>query len=106
MVRLLDPIGYLDFLLLLDNAQLVLTDSGGIQEETTFLGVPCLTLRENTERPITCEVGTNELCGLDVERVVSRSQAVFTGNVKKAKVPDLWDGHTAERIVQTLLQKQ
>ncbi|MCX6142887.1 MAG: UDP-N-acetylglucosamine 2-epimerase (non-hydrolyzing) [Ignavibacteriales bacterium] len=104
-LRLLDPIGYLDFLRLLDNAQLVLTDSGGIQEETTFLGVPCLTLRENTERPITCEVGTNELCGLDVEKVVSRSEVVFAGNRKKGRVPDLWDGNAANRIVDVLIRK-
>jgi UDP-N-acetylglucosamine 2-epimerase (non-hydrolysing) len=104
-LKLLDPIGYLDFLRLLDNAQLVLTDSGGIQEETTFLGVPCLTLRENTERPITCEVGTNELCGLDVEKVVSRSEAVFAGNRKKGRVPDLWDGNAANRIVDVLIRK-
>ena len=104
-LRLLDPIGYLDFLRLLDNAQLVLTDSGGIQEETTFLGVPCLTLRENTERPITCEVGTNELCGLDVERVVSRSEAVFAGNRKRGHLPDLWDGNAANRIVDVLIRK-
>jgi UDP-N-acetylglucosamine 2-epimerase (non-hydrolysing) len=102
-LRLLDPIGYLDFLCLLDNAQLVLTDSGGIQEETTFLGVPCLTLRENTERPITCEVGTNELCGLDVEKIVARSLSCFEGNRKHGSIPPLWDGHAAERIVQTLL---
>jgi len=104
-LRLLDPIGYLDFLRLLDNAQLVLTDSGGIQEETTYLGVPCLTLRENTERPITCEVGTNELCGLDVEKVVNRSETVFAGNRKKGRVPDLWDGNAANRIVDVLIRK-
>jgi UDP-N-acetylglucosamine 2-epimerase (non-hydrolysing) len=105
-LRLLAPIGYLDFLRLMDNAQLVLTDSGGIQEETTFLGVPCLTLRENTERPITCELGTNELCGLDVEKIVAKSLASFDGIHKKGSVPPLWDGHAAERIVETLLQKQ
>jgi UDP-N-acetylglucosamine 2-epimerase (non-hydrolysing) len=104
-LKLLDPIGYLDFLCLLDNAQLVLTDSGGIQEETTFLGVPCLTLRENTERPITCEVGTNQLCGLDVELVVALSESVFQGNGKKGRVPELWDGHVAERIAEMLSQK-
>jgi UDP-N-acetylglucosamine 2-epimerase (non-hydrolysing) len=101
-LRLLDPIGYLDFLRLLDNAQLVITDSGGIQEETTFLGVPCLTLRENTERPITCEIGTNELCGLDVEKIVARSQAVFEGKRKSGRVPELWDGRAAERIADVL----
>jgi UDP-N-acetylglucosamine 2-epimerase (non-hydrolysing) len=104
-LRLLDPIGYLDFLLLMDNAQLVITDSGGIQEETTFLGVPCLTLRENTERPITCEIGTNELCGLNIEKIVARSLSFFDGNRKSGSVPPLWDGRAAERIVQTLVTK-
>jgi UDP-N-acetylglucosamine 2-epimerase (non-hydrolysing) len=104
-LRLLDPIGYLDFLRLLDNAQLVLTDSGGIQEETTYLRVPCLTLRDNTERPVTCDIGTNELCGLDVEKVVSRSEAVFAGNRTKGRVPDLWDGNAAIRIVGVLTRK-
>ena len=89
----------------MENAQLVITDSGGIQEETTYLGVPCLTLRDNTERPITCEIGTNEICGLNVERVVSRSLAVFGGLVKKASVPELWDGGTAKRIIDVLISK-
>jgi UDP-N-acetylglucosamine 2-epimerase (non-hydrolysing) len=104
-LKILEPIGYLDFLHLMDNARLVITDSGGIQEETTYLGVPCLTLRENTERPITCEIGTNELCGLDVERVVALSEAVFQGKGKKGHVPEFWDGHAAERIAQMLSQK-
>ena len=100
-----EPIGYLEFLNLMDQAQLVVTDSGGIQEETTYVGVPCLTLRENTERPITCDIGTNELCGLDVEKVVSRSEAVFAGNGKTGRVPDLWDGNAAKRIVDVLIGK-
>lgn len=104
-LRLLDPIGYLDFLRLLDNAQLVLTDSGGIQEETTFLGVPCLTLRENTERPITCEIGTNKLCGLDVDLVVNSCLDVFHGNFRSGHVPELWDGRTAERIIEIVLKR-
>jgi UDP-N-acetylglucosamine 2-epimerase (non-hydrolysing) len=104
-LRLLDPIGYLDFLRLLDNAQLVLTDSGGIQEETTFLGIPCLTLRENTERPITCEIGTNKLCGLDVDLVVNTSLDVFHGNCRPGRVPELWDGKTAVRITNILFEK-
>jgi UDP-N-acetylglucosamine 2-epimerase (non-hydrolysing) len=104
-LKLLEPIGYLDFLHLMDNAQLVLTDSGGIQEETTFLGVPCLTLRENTERPLTCEIGTNELCGLDVDMIVARSEAVFQGKGKKGRVPELWDGNAAKRIVEELIRK-
>ena len=104
-LRLLDPIGYLDFLNLVDNAQLVLTDSGGIQEETTFLGIPCLTLRENTERPITCDIGTNDLCGLDVEKVVARSEAIFLGTQKRGRIPELWDGNSAKRIVEVLISK-
>ena len=104
-LKRVEPVGYLDFVHLLDNALLVITDSGGIQEETTYLGVPCLTLRENTERPITCDIGTNELCGLDIEKVVSRSEAVFAGNKKKGLVPDLWDGNAANRIVDVLIRK-
>ncbi|HAL57091.1 MAG TPA: UDP-N-acetylglucosamine 2-epimerase (non-hydrolyzing) [Bacteroidetes bacterium] len=99
---LTDPIGYLDFLCLMDHAKLVITDSGGIQEETTYLGIPCLTLRENTERPITVEIGTNQLCGLDVEKVVGKSLDVFDGRPKSGSVPELWDGRTAERIVAVL----
>ena len=101
-LKLLDPLGYLDFLRLMEDAKLVLTDSGGIQEETTFLGVPCLTLRENTERPITVEVGTNQLCGTDRDLIVRRSLEVFDGKTKKGRIPELWDGHTAERIASTL----
>ena len=104
-LRMTEPIGYLDFLNLLDNAQLVLTDSGGIQEETTYLGVPCLTLRENTERPITCEIGSNRLCGLDVNLFVKSSFEVFDGKSRPGKVPELWDGKTAERITEIILEK-
>ncbi len=104
-LKLLDPLGYVDFLNLMEHAQLVLTDSGGIQEETTFLGIPCLTLRENTERPITVEIGTNQLCRLDVELVVKKSMEVLEGKLKKGEVPELWDGKTAERIVKILATK-
>jgi len=104
-LKRVDPVGYLDFIHLLDNAQLVITDSGGIQEETTYVGVPCLTLRENTERPVTCDIGTNELCGLDVEKVIDRAEAVFSGNGKKGQVPDLWDGNAAKRIIDVLISK-
>ncbi|MCX6135041.1 MAG: UDP-N-acetylglucosamine 2-epimerase (non-hydrolyzing) [Ignavibacteriales bacterium] len=100
-----DPLGYLDFLCLMDQAQLVVTDSGGIQEETTYLGVPCLTLRENTERPSTTEVGTNELCGLDVTKIVQKSLDVFDGRPKKGRIPELWDGHAAQRIAEIILKK-
>ncbi len=104
-LKLTEPIGYLDFLSLLENAQLVLTDSGGIQEETTYLGVPCLTMRENTERPITCEIGTNELCGRDVEIIVQKSLAVFGGGKKQGSIPSLWDGKAAERIASIVVSK-
>lgn len=103
-MHLLEPLGYLDFLHLMERAQLVLTDSGGIQEETTFLGIPCLTLRENTERPITVEGGTNQLCGLNVELIVTKSFEVFDGKAKQGRIPELWDGQTAERIAKILVR--
>jgi UDP-N-acetylglucosamine 2-epimerase (non-hydrolysing) len=97
------PIGYFDFLALMKNAELVVTDSGGIQEETTFLGVPCLTLRENTERPVTVEVGTNQLIS-DISGNQWRDAAknVFSGQGKKGQCPELWDGNTARRIVDVI----
>jgi UDP-N-acetylglucosamine 2-epimerase (non-hydrolysing) len=101
---LIDPIGYLDFLALQNSATVVLTDSGGIQEETTALGVPCITLRENTERPITVEEGTNELLGLDMERVIDYSKLAFEGSWKPHRIPKLWDGHAAQRIASILEQ--
>ncbi|MBI3006516.1 MAG: UDP-N-acetylglucosamine 2-epimerase (non-hydrolyzing) [Ignavibacteriales bacterium] len=101
-VRLLDPLGYLEFLDLMQQSRLVLTDSGGIQEETTFLGIPCLTLRENTERPVTVEVGTNEICGLDENLIVRRSKEILNGNSNTGRIPELWDGHTAVRIAEIL----
>ena len=101
-LMLMDPLGYLEFLNLMEHAGLVITDSGGIQEETTFLGIPCLTLRDNTERPVTVEAGTNELCPLDPVRVVDRSRAILQGKTKRGKVPDMWDGKTAERIIEIL----
>ncbi len=104
-LHLVDPLGYLDFLRLFSGAQLVLTDSGGIQEETTALGIPCLTLRENTERPITVEMGTNKLVGSDRQRIVQAAFSILDGpSSKPGRVPALWDGHTAERIVSCLLE--
>ena len=96
------PVGYLDFLKLEKHARLVLTDSGGIQEETTVLGVPCLTLRENTERPITVEMGTNRLVGMDRERIVLAAMDVLDGGGKTGRIPEGWDGKAAERIVGVL----
>lgn len=91
------PLGYLQFLWLQKNAKMVLTDSGGIQEETTYLGVPCLTLRENTERPITVTEGTNILIGRDFDLLRTEIQKVVSGNSKKGKVPDKWEGNAGER---------
>ncbi len=104
-LRLIPPVGYLDFLCLLHRSQFVLTDSGGIQEETTALGVPCLTLRENTERPITVTEGTNQLVGQDTKKIVNAAREIFGGKAKEGKVPRLWDGHAAERIVEILLRE-
>jgi UDP-N-acetylglucosamine 2-epimerase (non-hydrolysing) len=102
-LSLIQPLGYLDFLCLLNNSKLVLTDSGGIQEETTALGVPCLTLRDNTERPVTITQGTNQLVGRDPEKIVAAARQILSGSVKPGSIPRLWDGHAAERIVETLL---
>lgn len=101
-LKLIDPVGYLDFLALQSHAGVVLTDSGGIQEETTVLGVPCITLRENTERPITVEEGTNELIGLDMKRALELSKQALCGKWKLHSVPKLWDGHAATRIANIL----
>jgi len=103
-LRIIPPVGYLDFLCLLSKATLVLTDSGGIQEETTALGVPCLTLRENTERPITISQGTNLLVGTDPVKIVAAARAALSGNGKAGRIPPLWDGQAAPRIVDILLR--
>ncbi len=104
-LHLCEPIGYLDFLSLMDGSALVLTDSGGIQEETTYLQVPCLTLRENTERPVTVEIGTNRLCGLDVDLIVARAREALGGAAKPGVIPPLWDGRAAERIASILTNR-
>lgn len=105
-IKILDPLGYLDFLNLQSQARLVLTDSGGIQEETTYLKIPCITLRENTERPITIDVGTNVLVGVEYDRIVEAAQNLFDGKHPKGTIPELWDGHTAERIVEILKKSE
>ena len=97
-LRLIDPVGYLDFLSLEADAGAVLTDSGGIQEETTYLGVPCLTLRDNTERPITIEHGTNRLLGLDPARIAEIPDLIAEPRADPGGPPPLWDGHAAERL--------
>ena len=104
-LRLIPPVGYLDFLCLLSKSTLVLTDSGGIQEETTALGVPCLTLRENTERPITISEGTNQLIGTDPAKILAAAQAILAGKGKPGRIPPFWDGRAAGRIVDVLLTK-
>ena len=101
-LKLVDPLGYLEFNYLVKHALAVITDSGGITEETTVMGVPCMTLRDNTERPETCEVGTNELIGTDVKAIPPAMSKLLSGNWKKGGIPELWDGKTAVRIVEIL----
>ena len=102
-LELLDPLAYVDFLALQAHAAGVITDSGGIQEESTWLRVPCLTLRDNTERPITVAMGTNVLVGRDPEKLRIEVKKILQGKAKKGSVPPLWDGHAAERIAQVLI---
>lgn len=105
-IQLTEPLAYLDFLHLTQEASLVITDSGGIQEETTYLKVPCLTFRANTERPVTVSQGTNILLGdLNVETAVKEAIKILHGDCKNGEIPDLWDGHSAERMVEILLKK-
>jgi UDP-N-acetylglucosamine 2-epimerase (non-hydrolysing) len=101
-LRLVDPVGYVEFLGLQRDAAFVITDSGGIQEETTYLGVPCLTIRENTERPITVDVGTNMLVGRNMERLKAESKKILAGKAKIGSVPPLWDGKAGDRIAKII----
>jgi len=94
--------GYLEFMYLVKNAQCVITDSGGITEETTCLGIPCMTLRDSTERPETCTIGTNELLGTDPAAIPPALEKLFSNQWKKGAAPYLWDGHTAERIINVI----
>jgi len=103
-VILTDPIGYLDFQSLIENTELILTDSGGIQEESTFLGVQCITLRDTTERPSSITIGTNQLIGLDLDKAEKAAVEVLNGKLKKGGIPTLWDGRAAERIVGRILK--
>ncbi len=102
-LMLTEPLGYLDFLQLYSNSRLVLTDSGGIQEETTALGIPCLTLRPNTERPITVTEGTNRVVGNDPETIKREAIAALENPARAGRVPEFWDGHAAERIVDAII---
>jgi UDP-N-acetylglucosamine 2-epimerase (non-hydrolysing) len=104
-VQILDPLSYVDFLALQRLAKLVITDSGGIQEETTYLGVPCLTVRENTERPVTISIGTNVLVGQDGKRLRTEVGRIMAGDQKRGRVPPLWDGHAAERIAHVIMAR-
>jgi UDP-N-acetylglucosamine 2-epimerase (non-hydrolysing) len=101
-LHLIDPLGYLEFNYLVERAFAVITDSGGITEETTVMGVPCMTLRNSTERPETCSVGTNELLGTDPAAIKPAMDKLFAGRWKKGGVPELWDGHASERIVDII----
>ncbi len=102
-VQLTDPLGYIDFITLVKNSALVITDSGGIQEETTFLKIPCITLRTTTERPVTVEIGTNFLVGEDLNNAYETAIDIMNGKTKKGKIPELWDGKASERIVNILV---
>lgn len=101
-LKIIEPLGYLEFLKLQSESRVVLTDSGGIQEETTYLGIPCVTMRENTERPVTVDVGTNTICGTDPARILSAVNKAISGKGKQGQIPKLWDGHAAHRIVKVL----
>jgi len=103
-IKMVDPLGYLEFNYLVNQAKGVITDSGGITEETTVMGVPCMTLRNSTERPETCEIGTNELIGTDPSAIVEPLRLMLAGNWKKGSIPPLWDGNTGTRIVDVFLK--
>ncbi len=101
-LKLVDPVGYLEFLGMQRKAAFLITDSGGIQEETTFLGIPCLTVRANTERPVTVDVGTNTLVGQDIEMLKAEARKILEGKGKKGAIPPLWDGKAGSRIADII----
>ena len=102
---MMDPLGYIEFMSLQKNARLILTDSGGIQEESTFFGVPCLTLRDNTERPVTTSVGTNKLIGTNYKNIFNEVTIAINNVNDKRKIPKYWDGKSAKRIVKIINQR-
>lgn len=102
-LHIVEPMGYLEFNYMVKHARAVVTDSGGITEETTVMGIPCITLRDNTERPETCTIGTNELIGTNPDNIKPALDNLYAGQWKKGEIPPLWDGHTSERIVDILL---
>lgn len=103
-IKLINPVGFLDMLYAVKGSNMVLTDSGGLQEETTVLGIPCITIRENTERPSTIDIGTNYLVGTDPDIIILTAEKILKGHGKVGKVPPLWDGQTADRIVNVILE--
>ena len=103
-IHFIDPLSYFEFNYLVKNSIAVITDSGGITEETTVLGVPCITLRDNTERPETVKIGTNELIGSGIKNIKKNLKKLILGNWKKGSIPELWDGKTAERIISHILK--
>ena len=105
-IKVTDPMGYLEFMALMDNSKFVVTDSGGIQEETTVLEVPCITTRENTERPITCDIGTNTLVGSDMNLLLEKARDVISGKAQPSAIPPLWDGKSAQRIVDIICKNE
>ncbi len=104
-IRLIEPLGYLEFLTLQRDAALVITDSGGVQEETAFLGVPCITVRENIERPITVELGTNVLAGRNLPTIRKLAETVLAARWKQGHRPPMWDGHAAQRATSAIAKR-
>jgi UDP-N-acetylglucosamine 2-epimerase (non-hydrolysing) len=105
LIQCMEPLGYLDFLCLMSSATLVITDSGGIQEETTILGIPCITLRENTERPVTTTQGTNVIVGTNPKKIVEECMSALKGNRSRKRIPAFWDGKAGDRIVSILVER-
>jgi len=101
-IILTEPVGYIDFMKLIGNSKGVITDSGGIQEETTFMQIPCLTIRPNTERPVTNEIGSNTLLDLDKSAILKHVEEINNGTYKKGEIPEKWDGNATDRIVEVI----